>query len=53
MYQEAHSHLTCFQVKDGRWAYTEIPPMMHNNPGSVQPDVYSKLRAPWNVNDRP
>ncbi|CAM9726487.1 unnamed protein product [Scytosiphon promiscuus] len=41
------------QVKDGRWAYTKIPPMMHNNPGSVQPDVYSRLRAPWNVNDRP
>ncbi|CAM9212040.1 unnamed protein product [Hapterophycus canaliculatus] len=41
------------QVKDGRWAYTEIPLMKLNNPGSVEPDVYSKLRAPWNVNDRP
>ncbi|CBN79226.1 ortho-aminophenol oxidase [Ectocarpus siliculosus] len=41
------------QVKDGRWAYTEIPKMKVNDPGAVEPDVYSKLRAPWNVNDRP
>lgn len=40
------------QVKDGRWAFTEIPKMRKNNPGGVEPDVYSKLRAPWNVNDR-
>ncbi|CAM9999705.1 unnamed protein product, partial [Ectocarpus fasciculatus] len=40
-------------VKDGRWAYTEIPKMRVNNPGAVEPDVYSKLRAPWNINDRP
>ncbi|CAN0161250.1 unnamed protein product [Ectocarpus sp. 4 AP-2014] len=41
------------QVKDGRWAYTEIPKMKVNDPGGIEPDVYSKLRAPWNVNDRP
>lgn len=41
-----------FQLKDSRWQYTEIPLMMLNNPGGVSPDVYSKLRAPWNVNDR-
>ena len=41
------------QVKDGRWAYTEIPKMRMNNPGGIEPDVYGKLRAPWNVNDRP
>lgn len=45
--------LTWLQVKDGRWAYMEMQPMMHNDPGGVDPDVYSKLRAPWNVNDRP
>ncbi|CAM9856817.1 unnamed protein product [Pylaiella littoralis] len=39
-------------VKDGRWAYTPIPQMDLNNPGDVSPDVYGKLRAPWNVNDR-
>ncbi|CAM9599920.1 unnamed protein product, partial [Hapterophycus canaliculatus] len=40
-------------VKDGRWAYMEVPPTMRNNPGNVEPDVYGKLRAPWNVNSRP
>ncbi|CAM9627145.1 unnamed protein product, partial [Pylaiella littoralis] len=40
-------------VKDGRWAYTPIPQMEFNNPGGVLPDVYGKLRAPWNVNNRP
>ncbi|CAN0387437.1 unnamed protein product [Pylaiella littoralis] len=39
-------------VKDGRWAYTPIPQMEPNNPGGISPDVYGKLRAPWNVNDR-
>ena len=42
----------CFQVKDGRWGFTPIPKMRMNNPGEVTPDVYEKLRAPWNVNDR-
>lgn len=41
------------QVKDGRWAYTEIPRMKLNNPGNINADVYSKLRAPWTLNDRP
>lgn len=40
------------QLKNGRWAYTEIPKVKVNNPGGVEADVYSKLRAPWNVNDR-
>lgn len=40
------------QVKDGRWAFTEIPSMRLNNPGRIEPDVYLKLRAPWNVNNR-
>ncbi|CAM9588108.1 unnamed protein product, partial [Hapterophycus canaliculatus] len=41
-----------YMVKDSRWAYTEIPLMMLNNPGEISPDIYLKLRAPWNVNDR-
>ncbi|CAN0325141.1 unnamed protein product, partial [Hapterophycus canaliculatus] len=40
------------QVKDGRWANTEIPSMRKSNPGNVSPDVYGKLRAPWNTNNR-
>ncbi|CBN79225.1 TYRosinase family member (tyr-4) [Ectocarpus siliculosus] len=39
-------------VKDGRWAFTEIPRVFENNPGLIDTDVYGKLRAPWNVNDR-
>lgn len=42
-----------FQVKDGRWAYTEIPGTKVNNPSDIETDVYSKLRSPWNVNNRP
>lgn len=41
------------QVKDGRWAYTVVPSVEENDPGHVLPDVYSRIRAPWNVNDRP
>ncbi|CAM9493178.1 unnamed protein product [Ectocarpus sp. 6 AP-2014] len=39
-------------VKDGRWAKSEIPKVRDNNPGGLEPDVYGKLRAPWNTNDR-
>ncbi|CAM9780271.1 unnamed protein product [Ectocarpus sp. 12 AP-2014] len=39
-------------VKDGRWAKCEIPKVRDNNPGGLEPDVYGKLRAPWNTNDR-
>ena len=41
------------ELKDGRWAYTEIPSVRDGDPGLLEPDVYGKLRAPWNVNDRP
>ncbi|CAM9241469.1 unnamed protein product [Ectocarpus sp. 12 AP-2014] len=40
-------------VKDGRWAYTEIPttdPGMHQD---LIPDVYGRLRARWTVNSSP
>ena len=40
------------KVKDGRWAYTEIPYAMDGDPGLLEPDVYGKLRSPWNTNDR-
>ncbi|CAM9846537.1 unnamed protein product [Laminaria digitata] len=39
-------------LKDGRWAYTEIPNVKDGNPGLLEPDVYGKLRSPWNTNDR-
>ncbi|CAM9494069.1 unnamed protein product [Ectocarpus sp. 6 AP-2014] len=39
-------------LKDSRWAFTPIPQMEVNNPGELTPDIYLKLRAPWNVNDR-
>eukprot|EP00903_Cladosiphon_okamuranus_P016180 g14931.t1 len=41
-----------YMLKDSRWGYTPIPKMRMNNPGEITPDVYQKLRAPWNVNDR-
>eukprot|EP00904_Undaria_pinnatifida_P007024 jgi/Undpi1/3451/HiC_scaffold_16.g06823.m1 len=40
------------QVKDGRWANTEIPTVREHNPGLLEPDVYGRLRSPWNTNDR-
>ncbi|CAM9627360.1 unnamed protein product [Pylaiella littoralis] len=40
-------------VQNGRWAFTQIPKMRPNNPGQIEPDVYSNLRSPWVVNDRP
>ena len=40
------------KIKDGRWAYTEIPYAMDGDPGLLEPDVYGKLRSPWNTNDR-
>lgn len=41
------------QVKTSRWAFTEVPNVEVNNPGNLEADVYSKLRSPWNVNNRP
>lgn len=41
------------QVQDGRWARTEVPNMVEGNPSEIEPDVYNKLRSPWNVNNRP
>lgn len=42
------------QVKDSRWAYTEIPSMYEGNPGGdLVPDVYGHLRSRWNANDSP
>ncbi|CAM9834525.1 unnamed protein product [Ascophyllum nodosum] len=41
------------QLKDGRWGRTAIPQIEANNPADLEVDVYSKLRAAWNVNDRP
>ena len=40
------------KLKDGRWAYTEIPNVLDGNPGFLESDVYGKLRSPWNTNDR-
>ncbi|CAM9642571.1 unnamed protein product [Ascophyllum nodosum] len=40
-------------VKDGRWAFLEIPSVEPGNPGNLNTDVYGKLRSPWNTNDRP
>ena len=40
------------KLKDGRWAYTEIPLAKDGNPGLIEPDVYGKLRPRWNTNDR-
>ena len=40
------------KVKDGRWAYTNIPNVKDDNPGFLEPNVYGKLRSPWNTNDR-
>lgn len=36
------------KVKDGRWAYTEIPLARKD----VEADVYGKLRAPWSTSDK-
>ena len=42
------------KVKDGRWAYTEVPRVEKDNMYEMlRSDVYGKLRSPWNVNDRP
>ena len=41
------------QVKDGRWAFTEIPEVYDDNPGELVPDVYGLLRSRWNVNASP
>ena len=41
------------KVKDGPWAYTEIPKVKDGNPGSLNADVYGKQRSRWNLNDRP
>ena len=41
------------KLKDGRWAYTEIPKVKDGNPGSLNADVYGKQRSRWNLNDRP
>ncbi|CAM9967110.1 unnamed protein product, partial [Ectocarpus sp. 4 AP-2014] len=40
-------------VKDGRWAYTEIPREYPGNPGDLIADVYGLLRSRWNVNSSP
>eukprot|EP00752_Nemacystus_decipiens_P005412 g4907.t1 len=40
-------------VKDGRWAYTEIPEVYDDNPGHLIPDVFGRLRSRWIVNDSP
>lgn len=37
------------KVKDGRWAYTEIPIVRDD----IEADVYGKLRAPWSTSDKP
>ena len=29
-----------------------IPDMRDGNPGSLEPNIYGKLRSPWNTNDR-
>ena len=41
------------QVKDGRWAWTEMPSVEEDNPGELVPDVYGLLRSRWNVNPNP
>ena len=41
------------QVKDGRWAFTEIPGVYDDNPGELVPDVFGLLRSRWNVNASP
>ncbi|CAB1096465.1 TYR [Ectocarpus sp. CCAP 1310/34] len=43
---------TTRMVQNGRWANVPIPKMREGNPSKIEPDVYSKLRSPWNVNDR-
>ena len=40
------------KLKDGRWAYTEIPKERDGNPGKLDTDVYGKLRPRCNTNDR-
>ncbi|CAM9863802.1 unnamed protein product [Pylaiella littoralis] len=40
-------------VKDGRWAYTEIPALYDSDPGGIIPDVYNRLRSRWNVAQSP
>lgn len=51
-YSGALFKIQCVKVKDGRWAFTEIPKIVQNNPDDIDQDIYGKLRAPWNINER-
>lgn len=40
------------QLKDGRWAYTEVTHAKDEDARFPEVNVYGKLRSPWNTNDR-
>ena len=42
-----------WQVKDGRWAYLEVPIIDQEHRDFMGADVFGRMRSPWNVNDRP
>lgn len=47
------SAIVRMQVKDGRWAYMEVPILPQEHRDLMGADVYGRMRSPWNVNDRP
>lgn len=49
----AHPANRALQVKDGRWAYTEIPLIDRDDLELMAADVFGRMRSPWNVNNRP
>ncbi|CAN0363328.1 unnamed protein product [Pylaiella littoralis] len=42
-----------YVVKDGRWAYSEIPTIYESNPGNSIPDVYRRQRSRWVIDSSP
>ena len=42
-----------WQVKDGRWAYLDVPIIEQEHRDFMGADVFGRMRSPWNVNDRP
>ena len=40
-------------MKDGRWAYLEVPIIEQEYRYFMGADVFGRMRSPWNVSDRP
>ena len=40
-------------MKDGRWAYLEVPIIGKEHRDFIGADVFGRMRSAWNVKDRP